>query len=82
MMEVQSVGTDTHEGDDIFIWSGAVFKLEGSGAGPTANFLGDITAHRVGRGEWKIRVDYQITKGVRPEEATRWWPRPTTPRTN
>jgi hypothetical protein len=70
-MSVESVSKGSHEGAEVHVWNGVVYKLEGSGAGPNPNFLGDMTGHRVGQGEWKMPAteDKQITKGVTPEEA-------------
>jgi hypothetical protein len=70
VMEVSSVSEkSTHEGAKIFVWEGTVAKLEGSGVGPNANFLGDITVHPVGPGEWKCPVDGNVIKGVPPDQA-------------
>jgi len=50
MMIIEKASTGTHEGVDVFVWSGTVYSLQGDGAGPNPNFLGehDPPSHRPG----------------------------------
>ena len=69
MLHVESESTGNHQGQEVCIWRGTVYKLGGSGSGASPIFLGEITGQRVGNGEWKKPVDSQVTKGVPKEDA-------------
>jgi hypothetical protein len=69
MMHVESVSTGDHQGQEVCIWRGTVYRLGGQGSGPSPIFLGSISGERAGKGEWKKPVDSMVTKGVPTEEA-------------
>lgn len=69
MMHVESVATGEHQGQQIFIWHGTVYKLSGRGSGPNKMFLGEITGERAGKGNWKKPIDSMVTKAVPAEDA-------------
>lgn len=69
MMSVESATQGVHQGQNVCIWRGTVYKLSGSGTGPSPFFLGEITGSAAGKGEWKKPVDSTVTKGVPTEDA-------------
>jgi hypothetical protein len=69
MMSVESVDTGEHQGQQVCIWRGTVYKLGGKGSGPDKMFLGEITGKLAGKGEWKKPPDSMTTKGAPAEDA-------------
>lgn len=69
MMQVETVSTGQHEGQEIVIWHGTVYKLSGPGSGSTKMFLGEITGERAGKGNWKKPMNSTVTKAVPADDA-------------
>ncbi|MBS4730524.1 hypothetical protein MSM1_20095 [Mycobacterium sp. SM1] len=60
---------DWHQGQQVCIWRGTVYKLGGQGSGASPIFLGEITGELAGKGEWKKPGASMVTKCVPKEEA-------------